>query len=132
MKTLFPFSHTYGCNKVGGEKIHYSETVVDESRQRTKYTMLTSSVQEEDLTMIEDIYFVFWNRFSMIVFGYDTPKPAYCNNYTTAQSSSRMVSLCERDSLTTDGFNMGDDYLNPTFGRVRYMIVLKDFLSTSS
>ena len=43
-----------------------------------------------------------------------------------------MVSLCERDSLAMDGFHMGDDYLNPTFGRVRYMIVLKNVLSTSS
>ena len=36
-----------------------AETVVNESGQRTNYTMLPPSDQEEDSTMIEDSDFVF-------------------------------------------------------------------------
>ena len=77
------FSHTYGCNKLDGEngdtllerkirspclsvmftsfheKRQYAEIVINESGQRIKYTMSPPSAQEEDSTMIEDIYFVF-------------------------------------------------------------------------
>jgi len=41
------------------ENRQYSETVVSESGQRTKYTMSPPSTQEEDSTMNEDIYFAF-------------------------------------------------------------------------
>jgi hypothetical protein len=40
-------------------EIKIAETVVNESGQRTKYTMLPPSDQEEDSTMIEDRDFVF-------------------------------------------------------------------------
>ena len=58
----------------------------------------------------------------------DTHKTACCNNYTTVHFSSKMASFCER-CLTTDEFPMWDEYLNPS---LRYVIVLKDLLSTNA